>query len=58
MTELIREQILAVRATGRTNMFDLPAVQRIAFDSGYYELVNYLEEQRQEYARFMLTGEA
>lgn len=58
MTELIREQILAVRATGRTNMFDLSAVQRIAFDSGYYELVNYLEEQRQEYARFILTGKA
>ena len=56
MTEAIREQILAVRATGLTNMFDINAVQRIAFDAGYYELVNYLEEHRKEYVQFVLTG--
>ena len=56
MSETIREQILAVRATGLTNMFDINAVQRIAFDVGYYELVNYLEEHRKEYVQFILTG--
>ena len=30
MTEKIREQILIVRKTGRTNMFDVPTVQYIA----------------------------
>ena len=58
MSEEISEQILAIRATGLTNMFDVNAVQRIAFDAGYYELVNYLEEHRKEYVHFIFTGEA
>ena len=57
MSDKVREQILAVRATGLTNMFDINTVQRIALDSGYYELVNYLEEHRKEYIHFILTGE-
>lgn len=32
MTETIREQILAIRDTGLTNMFDVRTVQRLAFD--------------------------
>ena len=56
MTETIREQILAIRDTGLTNMFDVPMVQRLAFDQGFYELVRYLEEHRSEYAHFILTG--
>ena len=58
MTEIIREQILAIRDTGLTNMFDVPIVQRLAFDRGYYELVRYLEDHRSEYAHFIMTGEA
>ena len=57
MTEKIREQILAVRDTGLTNMFDVNTVQRIANDMGFFELVVYLEEHRREYAHFILTGE-
>ena len=57
MTNMIREQILAVRDTGLTNMFDVPAVQRIAFDLGYYELVDWLTDQKKEYANFIMTGE-
>ena len=57
MNDKIREQILAVRATGATNMFDIHAVQRIAFDSGYYELVDLIETNRKAYADFILTGE-
>lgn len=53
----VRDQILAVRDTGLTNMFDVNAVQRIAYEMGYYELVNYLVEHRKEYVRFILTGE-
>ena len=58
MTEKIKKQILAVRDTGLTNMFDANAVQRIAYDMGFFELVVYLEEHRREYAHFILTGEA
>lgn len=57
MTEKIRQQILAVRATGRTNMFDIHVVQRIAHEMRLYELVIFLEEHRSEYVRFILTGE-
>ena len=39
-------------------MFDLPMVQRLAYDREYYELVCWLEEHRKEYVRFIMTGEA
>ena len=58
MTEKVRDQILSIRDTGLTNMFDIPMVQRLADDRVYYELVIFLEEHRKEYARFILTGEA
>ncbi len=58
MTQTVKEQVLAIRDTGLTNMFDIPAVQRLAFDRGFYELVCYLEEDRKGYVRFILTGEA
>lgn len=35
MNEKIREQILAVRKTGCTNMFDVPMVQYIAMRCGF-----------------------
>ena len=53
----IKEQILAIRATGRTNMFDVSMVQYIAHEMQFYELVVYLEEHRKEYVQFILTGE-
>lgn len=57
MTERIKEQILAIRETGETNMFDIPVVQRMAFDRNYYELVVFIEEHPKEYVRFILYGE-
>ena len=57
MTEKIREPILAVRKTGRSNMFDVPMVQNIANAMRFYELVVFLEEHRGEYVHFILTGE-
>ena len=57
MTKTIREQILKVRDTGLTNMFDMRTVQRIAYESGYYELVLFLEENKKEYANFILYGD-
>ena len=58
MNETIKKQILAIRDTGLTNMFDVPMVQRLAYERGYYELVCYLEEHRKEYAHFIMTGDA
>jgi hypothetical protein len=57
MTEIVKQQILSIRASGATNMFDTVAVQRLAFENGYYELTDYIENNRKAYARFILTGE-
>ena len=56
ITNTVKQQILAIRATGETNMFDVNRVQHIANRKGYYELVVYLEGHRKEYANFILTG--
>ena len=58
MTETIRQQILAIRETGLTNMFDLATVQRLAFERDFFDLVIFIEEHRKEYARFIMNGEA
>ena len=34
MSDTVREQILAIRGMGLTNMFDLHAVKGIAFEMG------------------------
>ena len=56
MTETIRNQILVIRDTGRENMFNVPAIQRIAYEMDFFELVIFLEEHRDEYIRFILYG--
>lgn len=57
MNETIKEQILYIRDTGLTNMFDTRNVQYLANKYNFYELVIYLEEHRKEYAHFIMTGE-
>lgn len=57
MDKKVRKQILSIRDTGLTNMFDIQMVQWIAFDSGYYELVTFLEDFREEYLHFILHGD-
>lgn len=57
MNEVIKNQILSIRATGKTNMFDIPMVQYLANEMHYYELVIFLEEHRQEYTHFILYGD-
>lgn len=60
MTPIVKEQILKVRSTCETNMFDVNAVMRIAYDNDWYELVAWLSDQanHKEYCRFIFTGEA
>lgn len=57
MTETIKEQILAIRDTGLTNMFDLPVVQRLAYERDFFDLVIFIEEHPKEYTHFIMTGE-
>ncbi len=57
MNETIREQILAIRDTGLTNMFDTNMVQRLAYERNYFQLVVFIEEHRKEYVHFILYGD-
>lgn len=56
MNDKIKEQILVIRNTGITNMFDVTAVQRIAFEMDFYELVDFLETDRKAYVDFIIYG--
>jgi len=58
ITDTLKEQILAVRGTGRTNMFDIFFVQRVAYEMELYELVEFLEDRnnRAAYTNFILHG--
>lgn len=57
MTDKIRELIMAVRDSGRTNMLDTNMVQIIANEMNFFELVIFIEEHRKEYVHFIFTGE-
>ena len=57
MTEKIKEQILTIRDIGRTNMLDSNMVQVIANEMHFFELVIFIEENREAYGKFILTGE-
>ena len=58
INDTLKEQILAVRDTGKTNMFDIAYVQRIAYEMELYELVEFLEDRnnRAAYTSFILHG--
>lgn len=57
MNDKIKEQILAIRKIGITNMFAIREVQRIAYEMDFYELVTFLEENRDAYTKFILYGD-
>ena len=58
MTERIAEQILEVRNTGLTNMFDVDAVMAVADGLMLHDLVVYLADSSNHrgYVDFILTG--
>ncbi len=57
MSGEVREQILAIRDSGLTNMFDTRMVQRLAFERDFFELVDFIEENKKEYVNFILYGD-
>lgn len=48
--------IFNIRATGFTSMFDMKAMQVLANERQYYELVVFIEEHSWEYVHFILSG--
>ena len=58
MSNTVKEQALAIRNTALTNMLDTVAVQRLTFDRGYYELVDFIRTDQKRYVTFIITGKA
>jgi len=56
-TDEMKAQLLEIRDSGVTNMFDINTVQRIAFEKGWFELTDFVETCRDIYARWVLKGE-
>ncbi|WP_270743637.1 DUF5049 domain-containing protein [Streptococcus infantarius] len=56
MTDTIFEQIMAIRESGEINMLDVNSVQRLAFEQNFHELVDFIEEDKQVYWNFIMTG--
>ncbi len=57
MNTKVKDQILFIRNTGLTNMFDLKRVREIAVELDMPELVEFLDEHSKEYGRFILYGD-
>lgn len=59
ITKKIREQILVVRKTGRTNMFDIPSVMRVAYELELFDLVSFLtvSTNQSEYCDLIVHGD-
>jgi len=58
VTDEIRQQILAIRDTGKVNVFDTIGVQRLAFEMEFYELVALIAEDPKAYLDFLLNRKA
>ncbi|CAB1253313.1 conserved hypothetical protein [Clostridiaceae bacterium BL-3] len=57
MSEKIAGQILSIREDGKYNMFDIVNIQKEAYNRKFYELAYFLEEHKQKYSNFILTGQ-
>lgn len=56
MKDKIIKQIMAIRSTGKVNMFDSVNVMRIAQQLNFNELVRFLSEYEAEYIGFIMSG--
>ena len=54
--ETLKQQILDIRDSGKTNMFDRRTVQRLAGDLGYFELACFVKDRPKKYADFIMSG--
>lgn len=53
----VKNQILLIRKTGLTNMFDISRVLEIAKLMEFDELVEYIPEHKAEYVNFIIAGD-
>ena len=44
-------------ADRKYNMFDIYGVQREAYELGHFELVVFIQEHKENYIKFIMTGE-
>lgn len=56
MDENVKKQIIAIRATGTTNMFDIRGMMEIAKQLGFDELLEFLPENKARYVSFIIEG--
>ena len=56
MDENVKKQIIAIRATGATNMFDIRGMMKIAKQLGFDELLEFLPENKARYVSFIIEG--
>ena len=54
--QIALEQLLEIRDSGATNMFDFNMVQRLAYEQDFYELVNWMDEHKNEYGKLIMYG--
>lgn len=52
----LKEQILSIRDSGKTNMFDYLYVQQLAYENDFYDLVMFIEEHKDQYFNFIRFG--
>ncbi|MGF0139874.1 DUF5049 domain-containing protein [Streptococcus alactolyticus] len=53
----IKQQIIAIQESGLTNMLDTNYVQRLAHERNFFDLVIFVEDHKQEYVHFIMTGD-
>ena len=56
ITDKLLEQIMTIRNSGKYNMFDVTGLQKEAYETNYFELVNLIEEDIRAYLNFILHG--
>ena len=55
--DTVIEQILAIRDSGRTNMFDAKAVFELALEQDFYALADFVFMNTPGYSKFILTSD-
>jgi len=56
MNDTVYAQIMEVRSSGESNMFDVKAVFEIAVREGYSELADFIFTDTKGYTEFILHG--
>ena len=55
--DTVIEQILEIRDSGLTNMFDAKAVFELALEKDFYALADFVFMNTPGYSKFILTGD-